>query len=319
MLVMLITADLFVLGMGYHTAIGEEWIFPHTPAIALLRNDRSTFRIVGTNIDLMPNTCMVYGLQDVRGLAFPGDRYKELCLAIGGEDWLGYGIIFTEPLNPRLLGLMNVKYILTTSQLEPEQVQYLRQVGTDRNVTIYENPSCLPRAFVVHSVQVRERAEDVLPALLDPALDLGSEIILEKQPPAGWPPGSRGATTSSAAMTTEAVAEMAGYEPNCVTIHVDTPADGFLFLSDSYYPGWKAWVDGAQTEIYRADYVFRAVYLTAGSHEVKFAYQPDSFRCGVWISVLALAAALVMSLRPDTLLRTPPEDQAQVNGRNHER
>jgi uncharacterized membrane protein YfhO len=78
-------------------------------------------------------------------------------------------------------------------------------------------------------------------------------------------------------------------------------------------------VDGAQTEIYRADYVFRAVYLTAGSHEVKFAYQPDSFRCGVWISVLALAAALVMSLRPDTLLRTPPEDQAQVNGRNHER
>jgi hypothetical protein len=302
-LVMLITADLFVLGMDYHTAIAEEWIFPETPAIASLTSDDSIFRIVGTNVDLMPNTCMAYGLQDVRGLAFPGDRYRELCLAMGGEDWLGYGILFTEPLEPRLLGLMNVKYIFTTSQLG--QLQYLQQIGTDKNVTIYENMSCLPRAFVVHRVQVREHPEEVLPALLDPGFDLGAEIILEQVPPSGWLAGSDGGT---------AVAEITQYEPNYVRIRADTSTDGFLFLSDSYYVGWKAFVDGAQTVIYRADYAFRAVHLTAGSHEVEFAYRPDSFRWGAAISLLALVATVAMMARPDPMLTAAHKSAMQTNG-----
>jgi len=313
-LVMLMAADLFLLGMGYHTALSEEWVFPKTPAIEMLTSDSSIFRVVGTNIDLMPNTCMVYGLQDVRGLAFPGDRYKELCLAMGGQDWLGYGILFTEPLEPRLLGLMNVKYIITTSRLEPEQLQYLRQVGTDNNVTIYENLSCLPRAFVVHSAQVRQHPEAVLPALLNPAFDLQGEIVLEKDPPADWLPDSQRATAPTAAMETKAAAEITRYEPNYVQIRADMPAAGFLFLSDSYYPGWAASVDGTQAEIYRADYAFRAVYLTAGSHQVEFAYKPASFRWGASISLLALAATVVMMAKPNILWTNPPGDRTQTDG-----
>jgi hypothetical protein len=318
-LVILIAADLFVLGMGYHTTMSDEWVFPRTPAIAMLTRDRSLFRIVGTHIDLMPNTCMVYGLQDVRGLAFPGDRYKELCLAMGGEDWLGYGILFTEPLEPRLLGLMNVKYIITTSRLEPEQLQHLRQISTDNNVTIYENLSCLPRAFVVYRAQVRQHPEAVLPALLDPAFELEREIVLEKDPPHDWLPNLERVTTPTAAMAAEAVVEITHYEPNSVQIRVETPAAGFLFLSDTFYPGWTASVDGVQAEIYRADYAFRAVYLTAGSHQVEFAYRPASFRWGVSISLLALAATVAILSRPSPRWTSPPEEQKQANGKTDER
>ncbi len=318
-LIVLITVDLFVLGMGYHTTVGEESIFPQTPSIALLTSDHSIFRIVGTNIDLMPNTCMVYGLQDVRGLAFPGGRYEELCLAMGGEDWLGYGILFTDALDLRLLGLMNVKYVVTTSGVEPAQLQYLRQVGTDKNVTIYENLSCLPRAFVVHRVQVRERPEEVLLGLLDPAFDLSAEIILERGLPAAWLSHSTGTTESTSTTAPRARVEITRYEPNYVQIQADTPSDGFLFLSDSYYPGWTALVDGAQAEIYRANYAFRAVYLAAGSHEVEFAYRPDSFRWGASISLLALAATVVMIMRPDPLLATPANDRPQPKGWTNER
>jgi uncharacterized membrane protein YfhO len=54
-----------------------------------------------------------------------------------------------------------------------------------------------------------------------------------------------------------------------------------LFLSDTYYPGWKAYVDGKETKIYRADYTFRAIYVLGGSHKVEFIYSPLSFKMGV--------------------------------------
>jgi len=318
-LVLLITADLFVLGMGYHTTTPAEWIFPPTPAIERLTSDRSIFRVVGTNIDLMPNTCMAHGLQDVRGLAFPGDRYRELCLAMGGQDWLGYGILFGEALDLRLLGLMNVKYVVTTSRLESEQLQHLRQAGSDKNVTIYENLSCLPRAFVVHNVRVCSSPEEALSTLLDPGLELQTDIILEKDPPVGWATRSALGTASAAAAQREAAVEIVNYEPNLVRIRADTPTEGFLFLSDSYYPGWRATIDGTQAEIYRANYAFRAVYLNAGSHEIQFAYQPDSFRWGVVISLAALGVTVIMIARPAPLRKAPSRGHTQANGSADER
>ena len=87
---------------------------------------------------------------------------------------------------------------------------------------------------------------------------------------------------------------MTRYEPNHVTIKAETSASGFVFLSDSYYPDWKAYVDGQETEIYRADYAFRAVYLMPGQHVVDFIYEPRSFKVGYMVSLLALLSMVVM-------------------------
>jgi len=306
-LLLLVAVDLFALGMGYHTTIREELIFPVTPALQLVKSDRDIFRVVGTNIDLMPNTCIVHGLYDVRGLDFPGRRYQELCLAIGGQDWLGYGILFTDRLQPRLLGLLNVKYVLTSSRLGPKRLRYLRLLDTDKDIKIYQNLSCLPRAFVVHRVRVSEDSQNVLRILLDPEFDLGSEIVLEKPPPLDFATGvaevdaelfqleSGSAQPSGSA---QATVEIPRYEPNYVKILTNTLAKGFLFLSDSYYPGWKAYVDGVETEIYQADYAFRAVYLTAGQHTVEFMYEPKLFRPASVASLLALLGVIVLLVSP---------------------
>jgi uncharacterized membrane protein YfhO len=72
------------------------------------------------------------------------------------------------------------------------------------------------------------------------------------------------------------------------------PRDGYLVLTDAYYPGWAATVDGQPTEIERADITFRAVKVPAGQHRVEMYYQPPSFAIGAAISigaVVALAAA----------------------------
>jgi len=67
---------------------------------------------------------------------------------------------------------------------------------------------------------------------------------------------------------------IADYTPERVVIDVETETDGYLFLSDAYYPGWRATIDGAPTTIYRADIMFRAVFVPAGAHEIVYTYDP---------------------------------------------
>jgi uncharacterized membrane protein YfhO len=64
-------------------------------------------------------------------------------------------------------------------------------------------------------------------------------------------------------------------------------------LTDAHYPGWRALADSLETPIYRADLLFRAVYLPAGQHRVEFVYDPLSFKLGAAISLTALLGLVV--------------------------
>ena len=76
--------------------------------------------------------------------------------------------------------------------------------------------------------------------------------------------------------------------PNTVSIDVDTQDNTLLYLSDTYYPGWLAYVDGAETKIYRANYAFRAVVVPKEAKRVEFYYKPNSFRWGIIISLASI-------------------------------
>jgi uncharacterized membrane protein YfhO len=95
------------------------------------------------------------------------------------------------------------------------------------------------------------------------------------------------------------------YSPNQVKIEVALDQDGYLVLSDTYYPGWRAYVDGEEKEILRANYAFRAVPLESGRHTVLFKYDPLSFKVGLAIS-LATWGAIVLALVVSSLQRHKP-------------
>ena len=84
--------------------------------------------------------------------------------------------------------------------------------------------------------------------------------------------------------------EITEYRDNQVKLQVETESPGLLVLGDTYYPGWKAYVDGEKTPIYPTDVALRSVYLEPGEHEVKFVYSPGSFKVGALVSVLSLLA-----------------------------
>ena len=92
------------------------------------------------------------------------------------------------------------------------------------------------------------------------------------------------------------------YLQNEINISVDTDVNKLLFLSDTYYPGWKAFVDGKEVKIYRADYSFRAIVVPQGHHLVKFSYDPLSFRVGYAISLLSFCLLVIVLI---TVKKTP--------------
>jgi uncharacterized membrane protein YfhO len=84
------------------------------------------------------------------------------------------------------------------------------------------------------------------------------------------------------------------YAPQRVVITATSHQAGYLVLTDTWFPGWTARVDGRDAQVERADYAFRAVRLESGRHEVEFDYRPGSVRLGLTLS--GFAAIITVAL-----------------------
>jgi len=83
-------------------------------------------------------------------------------------------------------------------------------------------------------------------------------------------------------------------------VQVDAETDCVLYQAESYAPGWRAWADGREVPVYRANYLFRAVLLSAGTEVVDWRYEPPTFRLGAFVSfvgLLVITAGAVSAVR----------------------
>lgn len=95
--------------------------------------------------------------------------------------------------------------------------------------------------------------------------------------------------------------------PERIVIETSSPRDGFLVLSDTYRPGWLAFVDGEPETVWRAQWSMRAVPVPAGAHEVVFEYQPSSLKVGSRITAISMLALGLLWLYPRFRRREDPE------------
>jgi len=163
------------------------------------------------------------------------------------------------------------------------------------DVKIYENLDVLPRAFIVPEAQVVSDDEAALEALSDPDLDLSSRVILSGGRDAcrvrGAPLASEAGQDSGALL---GGATITSYQPERVEIEVSLERPGYLLLTDAYYPGWEATVDGEAAPICRGDLLFRAVPLEPGEHRVVLIFRPAIQRVGIGITFVGLVAAALI-------------------------
>ena len=150
------------------------------------------------------------------------------------------------------------------------------------DVAVYRNHDVLPRAFVVHRARAVQDDDEALQLLRQDDFEPRAEVLLAAEQ-----------VHSSLFASNEADrVDLLTYDSQRVTVDVEASADGYLVLTDAWYPGWRVRVDGQEAPLLRADVIFRAVQVPAGRHVVEFEYVPQSFRVGLVVSVAALTLLL---------------------------
>ncbi len=153
----------------------------------------------------------------------------------------------------------------------------LSLVFKSHSVAMFENRDVMPRAFLVHSAQIVSD-EQAIARMRDPSFDPRRVAFL-----------ADGETMEDMHGNDEQNdrVEISQRDSYRVTINMETARSGYLVLTDSWYPGWDAAVDSQKVEIYRANYVFRAIKVSPGSHTIVFEFHPGSILLGSGISVIS--------------------------------
>ena len=280
----IVSAELFVFARGFHPLIDRAHVFPTTPELARLQEDAGLHRVVAAGGGLLPNTALVYGLQDPRSYDGLGVKhYGELLDAVfHWGDSFHAALGFDSPL----FDLLNVRYVLGPAGMTLSTDRFTRIEGL--RASVYRNERALPRAFVVDRSRV-VTGNAARRLLRDGGIDYRREVLLESELGAGDRP-------EASASATPGDVRILRYRDERVDLETEAPGRRLLVLTDAWFPGWTATIDGRDVPVLRADVAFRAVSVPAGRHLVAFEYRPASVRTGAWISGIALAVATLAVL-----------------------
>jgi uncharacterized membrane protein YfhO len=91
-------------------------------------------------------------------------------------------------------------------------------------------------------------------------------------------------------------AEITGYRLDSVTLRVTAACPGLLVLTDTYFPGWQATVDGRGAPVVATDLALRGVPVPAGTSTVVFRFRPAPLRLGVLLALLAAIGIIVLGV-----------------------
>lgn len=287
LILVLVIFDLLRFGLKYNSFSEKDYLYPQTALTDFLKEQKGLYRFYG----LIPQSMFIpYALSSPEGYEpLMIKRYSEFANQINEEKFSrifsGSRWVIVHRHESPLLNLLGVKYLLSwnvepKSEWDPQYFKYPQrkyelvfQYGKSQ---VYENKEVLPRAFIIHDFQILPD-EEILKTLMDKSFDPQKTLLLEEKPE-NLPQEKAGED--------RVLIEESSYSANKVMIKTNLASDGFLFLSDNFYPGWQAFIDGKQTKIYRANYTFRAVFVPTGKHIVEFVYDPLSFRIGLFISLL---------------------------------
>jgi hypothetical protein len=189
-----------------------------------------------------------------------------------------------------VLGLIGARYLISRSPLigpapGPAPGPAVRPAGEFVGYRIFENERALPRFFLTDRVRLTGSLGESAAVLHAPDFD-PSVAIVETQSfdplPEAAPPGS---------------VEVLSYAPTRIALRTHSAAPALLVATDTWYPGWEAFVDGAPARLYIADVAFRGIRVPAGDTRVEMRFTPRILYASAAVSALALAAALFAMAR----------------------
>src|SRR5262245_10433865 len=233
--------------------------------------------------------------------------------SVPGEDFEGHYYLARFPFDRSEIHRIVFKY-----ELEDAYVAFRRaslhdaEVGrstainaasflTDRwrkltqfgEVEVYENTKALPRAWFARRATV-ESSADALRIIKTGKMQDGSPfdpaetVLFEKEEFA-----NREFVPPQIGDPSNAEAKVVRYEPHRIELQTRNPQPGFLVLSEIYYRGWDAWIDGRRAPVERVNYLLRGLAVPAGDHQIEFVFRQSSFLAGAVLSLFGVRLLFV--------------------------
>lgn len=181
---------------------------------------------------------------------------------------------YTERTND----LLAITHVVAREPTRPGQREVFQGASQLR---VLRNPSAFPRAWVVHEVAPAADSAAARKMLGDASIDL------RRRAPVGVPVGPLERCDGDEA-------RIERYESDRVVIRASMRCKGLVVLADTWFPGWRATVDGRSAEVLEVYGALRGVVAGGGEHVVEFRYRPASAAVGAAMSVSALLGCLVL-------------------------
>lgn len=243
-----------------------------TPAMEFIKRDSKEYRTMPLDGDPQQ-----YSAAEIPSFFFSmpvqQTRWQDIL------DTFSYKSAVADMLGLKYLVMAPGQYEQEKSQFGDKYVPVFR--SPDGSQIVLQNQRVLPKAWLVPSVMVVPGREERLGLIVNPAFNPEKMAVVETPPPVRLvPPGM--AAGSAGAVSTRT------YSNEKITLEAQVAENALLVLSEKYYEGWKAYVDGKQADIYPVNHVLRGVYMVPGKHRVEFVFDPLPFKVGKYLTLASM-------------------------------
>jgi hypothetical protein len=188
-----------------------------------------------------------------------------------------------EKLDSPIVDLLNVRYIVTRAEDISRFAAFpkFRHIASPPGSELFENTEVLPRFFLVHQARTVGSLQEARDLISRKQVDLRRTALVDAAIAVAPEGGGDEVKTLR-------------YEPNEIELSTRTSSAALLVLSETYYPGWKAWVDDRPTTIYSTDIALRGVVVPAGVHRVRMEFRPLILTISLGISLATAILLLIL-------------------------
>lgn len=274
-LIFVLFTDLYLVNSSLIPVLNENKLLEQNSAEVFL-GKQSNHELYRVNISILPTRGSKFHYYGINGHA-----------AIVMGKYLKFIYYMANVPEPQLR-----RYTFTTQLFRENNVFSSKILGvkyalahTPMGYNLLKAHNVMPRAVLVGDAVQLPTLEDHLELIKKPNFDPRKQVLLLKDEcdKSNFILNNNGILEKSDSV------KIIDYKPNQINLESFSSTNNYLVLSELYYPGWKAYVDGIKIPIQRANYLLRAIPLKPGKHKIKFVYSPKSFWLGASISGLTLA------------------------------
>jgi hypothetical protein len=260
---------------------------------------------------LWPNLSAAFGLPSIDGYdggLLPTRDYARLAALLFRTGDAPHVTLWRQAMarrgtrpDPQLGGLLGLRYLLEarSEAMAPGWIEPVEPLTG--NVRVLVNAAALPRAYVVpYAIVAGPEEATRLLGERTPWFNPAIAVVLEQPPPKRFAALVRTPEEAQARGRASPPGEVRIVDatPEELRIAVRLTDPGFLVVSDAWYPGWRATVDGAPAPILKANLALRAIPLEAGAREVRLVYDPLSVRAGAMVSAATIVGGALLLASP---------------------